>query len=124
MAQFQHHVFICINERKAGDPRGCCAGRGGVEVAAAFKKKLYERGLKRIVRPNKAGCLDQCAAGVTCVVYPGAVWYGRVTVDDVDEIIDEHLIGGRPVERLVIPHEALTGIDPDAAPRADDDISL
>ena len=123
MAQFKHHVFICINERAADDPRGCCASRGGAEVAKAFKMKLYERGLKRVVRPNKAGCLDQCAAGVTCVVYPEGVWYGRVTVEDVDEIIDSHLIGGKPVERLVIPPEALTGIDPDA-PLADDDISL
>jgi len=120
MARFKHHIFICINEREAGDPRGCCASRGGAEVAKAFKLKLYERGLKRIVRPNKAGCLDQCAAGVTCVVYPGGVWYGRVTVDDVDEIIEQHILGGKPVERLVIPPEALTGIDPDAESAADE----
>lgn len=119
MALFQHHVFICINERDPGDLRGCCAARGGHEVAKAFKTKLYERGLKRIVRPNKAGCLDQCSAGVVCVVYPEAVWYGRVTVDDVDEIIEQHLIGGKPVERLRIPPEALTGIDPSAEPTAD-----
>lgn len=120
MAQFKHHIFICTNEREDGDPRGCCAERGGHDVAKAFKLKLYERGLKRIVRPNKAGCLDQCAAGVTCVVYPEGVWYGRVTVDDVDEIIEQHIIGGKPVERLVIPPEALTGIDPDADAAADE----
>ena len=113
MAKFQRHVFICINERDARDPRGCCAARGGDEVAAAFKQRLYQRGLKRIVRPNKAGCLDQCAKGVVCVVYPEGVWYGGVTVDDVDQIIDEHIIGGRPVERLVIPDEQLTGREPD-----------
>ena len=120
MAQFKHHIFICTNEREDGDPRGCCAERGGHDVAKAFKLKLYERGLKRIVRPNKAGCLDQCAAGVTCVVYPEGVWYGRVTVDDVDEIIEQHIIGGKPVERLVIPPEALTCIDPDADAAADE----
>ena len=89
MAQFQRHLFVCINEREPGDPRGCCAGRGGVEVASAFKKKLYDRGLKRIVRPNKAMCLDQCARGTVVVIYPEGVWYGGVTVEDVDEIIDE-----------------------------------
>lgn len=120
MAQFKHHIFICVNEREDGDPRGCCAERGGHDVAKAFKIKLYDRGLKRIVRPNKAGCLDQCAAGVTCVVYPEGVWYGRVTVDDVDEIIEQHILGGKPVERLVIPPEALTGIDPDAEAAADE----
>jgi (2Fe-2S) ferredoxin len=114
MAKFQRHVFICINERPDEDARGCCAARGGHDVAAAFKEKLHARGLKRVVRPNKAGCLDQCAHGVAVVVYPEAVWYGRVTPADVDEIIEEHIVGGRPVERLVIPDEKLTGRDPDA----------
>ncbi len=109
MAKFQRHVFVCINERDPSDARGCCASKGSADVAAAFKSKLYERGLKRIVRPNKAGCLDQCARGVTVVVYPEAVWYGGVTVEDVDEIIDKHVVGGEPVERLVIPDDRLTG---------------
>ena len=64
------------------------------------------------MRPNKAGCLDQCAHGVTVVVYPDAVWYGGVTVEDVDEIIERHVIGGEPVERLVIPDSRLTGREP------------
>ena len=110
MALFEKHVFICLNLREAGDARGCCAERGGGEVAAAFKQKLHERGLKRVMRANKAGCLDQCARGVAVVVYPDEVWYGGVTVDDVEEIIDEHLLGGRPVERLRIPPDQLTGV--------------
>jgi (2Fe-2S) ferredoxin len=112
MATFARHVFICVNDRPPGDPRGCCTERGGAEVAAAFKQRLHERGLKRVVRANKSGCLDQCARGVTLVVYPEGVWYGGVTVDDVDEIIDQHVLGGRPVERLVIPHDHLTGREP------------
>lgn len=112
MAKFQKHIFICVNERAPDDPKGCCAAKGSLDVAAAFKKKLYERGLKRIVRPNKALCLDQCAHGVTVVVYPEATWYGHVTVNDVDQIIDEHIVGGRPVERLILPPEKLTGIEP------------
>lgn len=117
MAKFQRHVFICINERPEDDARGCCASKGGAEVAAAFKSKLYERGLRRIVRSNKALCLDQCALGVTLVVYPEGTWYGHVSVDDVDQIIEEHIIGGRPVERLVIPPERLTGRDPSTRTR-------
>ena len=111
MANFARHVFICVNERDPADSRGCCSSKGGAEVAAAFKRVLYERGLKRIVRPNKAGCLDQCARGVTVVVYPEGVWYGGVTAEDVDEIIERHVLGGQPVERLVIPPERLTGRD-------------
>ena len=111
MAKFKHHIFICTNEREPGDVRGCCKARGADEVAAAFKKKLHEHGLKRIVRPNKAGCLDQCEHGVTVVVYPEAVWYGHVTPADVDEIIERHIVGGEPVQRLMIPPEQLSGID-------------
>lgn len=114
MPKFQRHVFVCTNERDPSDARGCCAARGAGEVAEAFKKKLFAAGLKRIVRPNKAGCLDQCAQGVTVVVYPEQVWYGHVTPADVDEIVEQHILGGKPVARLVIPDPELTGIDPAA----------
>ena len=59
------------------------------------------------MRANKCGCLDQCELGPTVVVYPEAVWYGHVTPDDVDEIIESHIVGGQPVERLVIPDAVL-----------------
>ena len=63
---------------------------------------MKDAGLKLTVRANKAGCLDQCEHGPTVVVYPEAVWYGHVTPADVDEIVTEHLVHGRPVERLVL----------------------
>lgn len=72
-----------------------------------FKKQVADRGLKGVVRANKAGCLDQCESGVTVVVYPEQVWYGGVTVDDVSEIMNRHVIGGEVVERLLMsdqPH--------------------
>lgn len=114
MSKFQRHVFICVNERPDEDARGCCAARGGFEVAAAFKEELHARGLKRVVRANKAGCLDQCAHGVTVVVYPEAVWYGHVRPEDVAEIVERHVLGGEPVARLVIPDSELTGKEPSA----------
>ena len=54
------------------------------------------------VRINNAGCLDRCAEGPTIVIYPEAVWYTYVDHADLDEIIDEHLVNGRAVERLRI----------------------
>jgi len=63
---------------------------------------VHERGMKGRVRANAAGCLDQCARGVTVVVYPEQVWYGGVTAADVSEIVDSHLVGGVPVDRLRI----------------------
>jgi (2Fe-2S) ferredoxin len=52
------------------------------------------------VRVNKAGCLDRCEEGPCLVVYPEAVWYTYVDKSDIDEIIEEHLVNGRIVERL------------------------
>jgi (2Fe-2S) ferredoxin len=105
MPSFQRHVFVCTNERPADDPRGCCKAKGGVEVRDKMKAELKARGISKLVRANNAGCLDQCERGVTVVVYPEQVWYGGVTVDDVVEIVDKHLVGGQVVERLLIPNQ-------------------
>jgi (2Fe-2S) ferredoxin len=102
---FQRHVFVCTNERPADDPRGCCKAKGGVEVRDKMKAELKARGISKLVRANNAGCLDQCERGVTVVVYPEQVWYGGVTVDDVTEIVDKHLVGGQIVDRLLIPNQ-------------------
>jgi (2Fe-2S) ferredoxin len=107
MAKFERHIFICTNQRPEGHPRGCCSPSGEGELHRLFKVKLAQRGIKGTVRANKSGCLDQCEIGPTVVVYPEAVWYGHVTPEDVDEIIDSHIIGGRPVERLIIPDSLL-----------------
>ncbi|HJO26920.1 MAG TPA: (2Fe-2S) ferredoxin domain-containing protein [Planctomycetota bacterium] len=109
MARFQHHIFICTNERAADSPKGCCSAKGSAAVAKAFKIGLHGRGLRRIVRANPAGCLDQCGRGATVVVYPEGTWYGSVTEADVEQIIDEHIIGGRVVERLLLAPEELSG---------------
>lgn len=59
------------------------------------------------MRANKAGCLEQCEHGPTVVVYPEAVWYGGVRLDDVEEIVSSHIVGGKPVARLMIADECL-----------------
>jgi (2Fe-2S) ferredoxin len=103
MLKLERHVFICTNVRPPDNPKGCCATKGAEAVRETFKRRLHELGMKGRMRANAAGCLDQCEHGVTVVVYPEQVWYGGVTVDDVEEIIQTHLIGGKPVERLLIP---------------------
>ena len=80
------------------DPRGSCLARGGDKVRDAFAKELKARNLARVIRANKAGCLDACEHGVCVVVYPEAVWYGAVTPADVPEIVERHLVGGTPVD--------------------------
>lgn len=111
MPQFIRHLFVCCNEREAGHPRGCCAAKGAEEIRNAFKLELKKSGadtaLGGPVRANMAGCLDQCEHGVTVVVYPEGVWYGGVTLADVNEIVRSHVVEGRPVERLRIAQSCL-----------------
>ena len=107
MPKFEHHIFICTNQREPGHPRGSCNQDGTGELHQLFKAGVSRRGLKGKVRANKSGCLDQCEHGPNVVVYPEAVWYGHVTPADVDEILDAHIVGGKPVERLRIADECL-----------------
>jgi (2Fe-2S) ferredoxin len=100
---YARHIFICTNRRPDDNPKGSCAAKGGEEVRLRFKQELDARGLKQDVRANAAGCLDACERGVSVVVYPEGVWYGGVTLNDVTQIVEEHIVGGRPVERLRMP---------------------
>ena len=100
-APFERHLFVCTNRRDENNPKGCCASKGGEQLHVVFKAALAERGLKGRIRANKAGCLDACDFGCAVVVYPDNVWYAGVKKEDVPEIIEEHLVGGRPVERLL-----------------------
>jgi len=106
MPKFTKHIFICMNQREPGHPRGCCDPTGSGELQRLFKVKLAERGIK-LVRANKSGCLDQCELGPTVAVYPEGVFYGGVQAADVDEIIESHIVNDLPVERLRIPDEIL-----------------
>jgi (2Fe-2S) ferredoxin len=109
MPSFARHVFVCINERAADHPRGSCKMRGGVDVRDRLKAELKKRGISKEIRANNSGCLDQCENGVTMVVYPEQVWYGHVTVDDIEEIVEKHLIGGEVVTRLLLPDQPHLG---------------
>jgi (2Fe-2S) ferredoxin len=69
-------------------------------LKSAFKDAIKDAGLKHHIRANESGCLDQCEHGPVVVVYPEAIWYGFVGVKDVQEIVNEQFLHGRPVERL------------------------
>lgn len=104
MTYYQRHVFFCCNQRAADDPRGCCDAKGASRVrdhAKARVKALRMAGAGK-VRINQSGCLDRCELGPVLVVYPEGTWYRYVDEEDVDEIIDRHLVGGQVVERLKI----------------------
>lgn len=107
MPAFERHVFVCTNVRPAGAPRPSCTTDGKSEVHTQLSQLAKAAGLGATVRINKSGCLDQCEHGPTVVVYPDAVWYGGVKPEDAAEIVEEHLVHGRPVERLRIADECI-----------------
>lgn len=99
---FQHHVFFCLNRREDG--AACCTDHGAEAAFDHMKARVKKLGLngKGKVRINRAGCFDRCGEGPLLVVYPQAVWYTFVDLDDIDEIIESHLLAGKVVERLLV----------------------
>jgi (2Fe-2S) ferredoxin len=107
LAPFERHVFVCHNVRPEGAPRPSCTKDGKSELLPQLQMFAKAAGLAGKIRVNKSGCLDQCEHGPTVVVYPEAVWYGHVQPEDAEEIVNEHLVGGRPVERLRLAEECI-----------------
>jgi (2Fe-2S) ferredoxin len=99
---FRAHVFCCTNQRDASDPRGCCHDRGGKTLRNYMKAKAKKLGIEG-VRINDAGCLDRCEDGPTMVIYPEGAWYRCESREDIDEVLQSHVIEGRPVARLLLP---------------------
>ena len=91
---FERHVFVCISG-------GTCPSQGAEAVHAAMKDLAKRVCGPVAVRVNKSGCLGQCGHGPVVAVYPENVWYAGVRVEDVPEIVERHLVGGRPVDRLL-----------------------
>jgi len=100
---YRYHVFFCTNRREGSD-RPCCEQAGASAMRDWAKARVRELGLAEPgeVRINAAGCMDRCERGPTLVVYPDGVWYSYLDEQDLEEIIQEHLVNGRPVERLRI----------------------
>lgn len=101
---FRIHVFACTNLRPEGHKRGSCAARGGVKLRDYMKVRAKELGLEG-VRINAAGCLDRCELGPVMVIYPEGVWYAPRTREDIDEILQTHILEGGRVDRLMLRPE-------------------
>jgi (2Fe-2S) ferredoxin len=98
---YERHVFACFIQRPQGHPRGSCGDQGAVPLWERLNNKLQQEGLSN-VGFTPAGCLGFCMTGPLMVVYPEGVWYRPIVPDDIDEIVETHLKGGKLVERLVI----------------------
>lgn len=99
--KYAKHVFVCTNQKP--EPKKSCGEAHGLELVEAFKNALKEKNLHIEIRAQKSGCLDICGHGPSVVVYPEGIFYGKVQLSDVDEIVESHLANNVVVERLKLP---------------------
>ena len=98
---YRSHVFFCTNERPADHARGSCKVKGSEKLRNYMKARAKELGLDD-TRINSAGCLDRCELGPVVVIYPEGIWYHCQTVEEAEEIIKNHLLQGKIVDRLML----------------------
>src|SRR3979490_1103091 len=118
-APIRHHVFVCSGKS--------CSAVGSAEVIEAFEHQLKERGIlfgkaTKGKNPNGSVVLTECASvgfcaiGAAVMVYPDGVWYAQVRASDVPEIIEEHLLSGRVVQRLALLQLPAEGLAAESSP--------
>jgi (2Fe-2S) ferredoxin len=99
--KYDCHIFVCNNQRPEGAPRPCCGEANGLALVAAFKKEVKDKNLPIRVRAQRTGCFDFCEKGPVVALYPEGVFYGNVKMEDVPVIVDQHIAGGKKVDRLI-----------------------
>lgn len=104
MAQPERYLFVCINERAEGHPRGSCMQRGASDVFTELREAQGRHDVLN-VKVVYAGCMEACTAGPVVAVMPDNVWYGGVTEEDCDTIMTEHCRDGRVVPMLLLTEE-------------------
>ena len=105
MPKPEKHVFVCTQQRPPGHPRSSCGERQCAAVMEEFLWQVQHKELYDRIQVTATGCMGPCSAGPTVLVYPEGVMYSGVSKESVNTIIDEHLVGDKPVESLLMPAE-------------------
>lgn len=87
------HVLVCVNRD--------CVDRGSLAALARFRQRIRADGRRKQIQTTRVMCMGRCGEGPAVCVYPEGVWYRGVSPEDADEIYDQHLLGNRPVGRLI-----------------------
>src|ERR1039458_4804902 len=99
MEPFRLHLFVCTQQKPEGIPS--CPTSGAFALLTAMDREVQARGLDNDVQLTTSGCMGLCDEGPVMVVYPEGVWYRRVQPSDVTEIVTQHLLAGKRVDRLI-----------------------
>jgi Ferredoxin len=105
MPRPEYHVFICAQQRPENHPRGSCSQKGAGKLMNKFSQAIMSKKLMDKVQIVATGCIGPCQAGANVLVYPEATMYSLVDENDVNEIVDQHFIEGKPVEAKFAPSE-------------------
>ena len=100
------YIFKCEQSAPPGMPRPSCVTNETRDIFQHLAQRLMEKGLIATVQPVRTGCLNRCQYGPVMLVEPGHVMYAHLNKEKIDRIIDEHIIGGKPVEEYMIEKEA------------------
>ena len=98
MDLFRAHVLVCGGTG--------CSSSGSAELIKRFEEQIAKNGMDKEVKVVRTGCFGLCEAGPVVIVYPEGTFYSRIKVDDVDEIVSEHLLKGRIVQHLIYKEKA------------------
>lgn len=102
MVEIKQHIFICTSCRINGQQKGLCYSKDSVDILQKFMELIEDNDLAGEVMVNNTGCFGICDKGPIAVVYPEGVWYGNLTEDDAQKIVEQHLLQGIPVDELRI----------------------
>ncbi len=102
MVSPKYHIFVCTSCRINGVQKGFCFSKDSVDIVQKFMEGVDERDLSSDVMITNTGCFGICEKGPVAVVYPEGIWYGNLTEEDVETIIEQHFENGKPVKELMI----------------------